>query len=112
MAKKMSKGGAPKGPSIMIAIAVPKKAPAKKGKNKMPGQRFKQVPEMYKGKPVEKLTMKEREQMFKDLGYDAPEFKKGVLYPKVLMKSLTWAVLKRKWLLVVCLKSKPRLLLS
>jgi hypothetical protein len=28
----MSKGGAPKGPSIMIAIAVPKKAPAKKGK--------------------------------------------------------------------------------
>jgi hypothetical protein len=48
----------------------------------MPGQRFKQVPEMYKGKPVEKLTMKEREQMFKDLGYDAPEFKKGRTVPK------------------------------
>lgn len=32
LAKKMSKGGAPKGPTIMIAIAVPKKAPAKKGK--------------------------------------------------------------------------------
>jgi hypothetical protein len=30
--KKMAKGGAPKGPTVMIAIAVPKKAPAKKGK--------------------------------------------------------------------------------
>lgn len=28
---KMSKGGAPKGPTVMIAIAMPKK-PAKKGK--------------------------------------------------------------------------------
>jgi hypothetical protein len=32
LAKKMAKGGTPKGPTVMIAIAVPKKAPAKKGK--------------------------------------------------------------------------------
>lgn len=63
----------------------------------MPGQRFKQVPEMYKGKPVEKLTMKEREQMFKDLGYDAPEFKKGRSVPKGFNEEPDMGSAKKKY---------------
>ena len=62
----------------------------------MPGQRFKQMPETYKGKPVNELTMKEREKMFDELGYNKPEFMKGRKVPKNMNEEPDMATAKKK----------------
>lgn len=62
----------------------------------MSGQRFKQMPETYKGKPVNELTMKEREKMFAELGYNKPEFMKGRKVPRGMNEEPDMATAKKK----------------